>query len=371
MEPRRWWARPARHPARAAASLLAVVALLAAAAEEAVVPTETCRGLFIVPLSFGEGEEKTLHLLLDTGASPTSVDPDSIRRVFGTVVTAGKRVKLRDGSAGPLQVRSLKVTAHPMGALSRAIGTEIDGILGFHAFRDLLLTLDYPAGEVRVGEGKLPEPDGEEVFRDYGKSRPFVALDLGEEKVPLLIDSGYTGLMRLRGTDPLPWEVAPVPLGASVRYRGVRINEGGRLARDLAVGPLTVKRPVVQVGEGTRLVGAKALGRLSLTFDHRSRRIRMVLGEPGPLTVPSERGLGAALRPQPEGLEIIAVFEDTPAEAAGLRRGDLVTAIDGQEAYSWGCNHPLADGGRERVRLTYRREGTETEIVLEPAVLVP
>ena len=48
--------------------------------------------------------------------------------------------------------------------LSLAVGRDVDGILGFSAFDDVLLTLDYPAEEIRVSGGRLPRPDGREIF---------------------------------------------------------------------------------------------------------------------------------------------------------------------------------------------------------------
>ena len=81
-------------PRRAAvAAVIAAVALggvLFARAEDKVIPSETCRGLWLVPVSFGDEPEKTLTLVLDTGASHTSVDPDAYQRVTGRRVRAGK-----------------------------------------------------------------------------------------------------------------------------------------------------------------------------------------------------------------------------------------------------------------------------------------
>lgn len=44
-------------------------------------------------------------------------------------------------------------------------------------------------------------------------------------------------------------------------------------------------------------------------------------------TNPSFSGIGVTVRPDPKGLAVIAVIEDTPAERAGLRRGDRIVAV--------------------------------------------
>src|SRR5690606_16420293 len=41
-------------------------------------------------------------------------------------------------------------------------------------------------------------------------------------------------------------------------------------------------------------------------------------------------GVGMSVEQDPAGLKILTVFEDSPAKAAGLRRGNLITAVDGK-----------------------------------------
>ena len=41
-------------------------------------------------------------------------------------------------------------------------------------------------------------------------------------------------------------------------------------------------------------------------------------------------GIGAALENVPEGVKIVQVFEESPAEKAGLLQGDIITAVDGE-----------------------------------------
>jgi len=43
-----------------------------------VVPSQMCRGIWIVPISYGDHPDKTIRFILDTGANVTSVDPDAI-----------------------------------------------------------------------------------------------------------------------------------------------------------------------------------------------------------------------------------------------------------------------------------------------------
>ena len=344
----------------------------AAWAEERVIPSNDCMGLWIVPVSYGDDPDQTLHLVLDTGASHSAVDPDSIRRATGRKARAGKKVKLKNGSAGPLALRKITVEVHEMDHLMRVIGAPMDGILGFDTFRGMLLTLDYPKREVRVSRGSLPEPDNETVFRDYGKSRPYLAVPVGDERVAVLVDSGSTGELTLRESDDLHWEFEPVEVRASVRYKGIRLDRAGRLADDLIYGPLTLEKPVTEVVEdGTRLAGFKILRRFVWTFDGKSKRIRMLPDSDTPIHSEPARGHGLALRPIEEGLEVARVFPGMPGEQAGLRIGDVIVAIDGEPVWERGCVSVNDAGAEPTSTWSVDRNGEILDVEITSRVLVP
>ncbi len=363
---------------RAAVVILALYAVVpfapvraAGAGGDTIVPSETCRGLWIVPVSYGEGPDRTLRMVFDTGASSTSVDPDALERILGRRVKTGKSVRLRDGRAGPLRIRKIKVTSHSMDHLSRALGTTIDGILGFPTFERFLLTLDYHAGEIRIREGALPPIDGRTVFRDVGTLRPYLALPVADRTVAVLVDSGSAGGLTLRTSDPLAWKVPPRPTGASVRYSGVEIRRAGRLADDLPFGPLTLPTPVVALTDGTRLAGVQLMHRFVWTFDQRERRIRMIPDHDGPIGTGPVRGTGLAFNPTADGLEVVRVFPDTPAEAADLREGDVVVAVDGTPVYERGCRALHEEPGDDPSTLTVERGGASFDVTLTASTLVP
>ncbi len=81
--------------------------------------------------------------------------------------------------------------------------------------------------------------------------------------------------------------------------------------------------------------------------------------------VPGERPyLGIRYIQRPRGAEVQEVIPGSPAEAAGLRVGDLIRKVDGRAVNS---SHPLADvlsayRPGDRVVLTVEREGREIEI---------
>lgn len=337
------------------------------AGEPLLIPSTMCQGLFLVPAEFGEEQ---LQLVLDTGADSWSLDPDAVERVRNRRIRHGKKVTLRKGIMGPLKLDKISARVHELDHLALALGHPIDGIIGFNTFEDFLLTLDYPARTITVEYRELPAVDGISVFEDFGQSRPFIRLELGDQAVPLLIDSGFSGGLDLNAGDPLSWQFQPVPVSVAVRYTGVELKLAGRMSQSLQVGPLLLRNPVTHISEGTRLLGAEVLQYLRLAFDQKNRRIQMQAVDRSEIESAPLRDWGLGFRPRAEGLEVTGVFKSTPAEAAGIRAGDLLLSIDGEPVHERGCR-PLDEPRPLRALLHFRRGQEELTVELETAVLVP
>jgi len=335
---------------------------------EVVLPSEFCRGMFIVPVTFGEGEGTTLDLLLDTGSSWTILDPKALRGL----VAAGSRIRkasFKSVRIGPHKIGPLQASVLPMKSISLAVGRELDGILGFPAFRDVLLTLDYPAGELRVSRGSLPRPDGREIFRALGK-RPHLEAGIGDRRVKLLLDSGFTGRFEFRRSDFAKWTVVPRPATSHLDVEGVAVLDGGRPEETIRFGPLDFENPVVILG-GDRLAGGQVLRHFVLTFDQKKNRMRMRANHTEPVRMPPLVGAGLGYAPRPEGLEVVAVFPGSAAEAAGLRKGDLVVAIDGVPVHPRGCGDSRSGSAGQRRVFSYIRDDIRAEAEIETEALVP
>jgi hypothetical protein len=364
---------PGRWPLRVAVMALCAMAFPAVAAgpfdalQGKLVPSSYCRGLFIVPVSW---KDQTLQFVLDTGASHWSVDPDALERLRGKRYASGKKITLRKGMAGPLKLRKLRAWIHELDHLALAVGHEVDGIMGVDTFEELLLTLDYPAREVRVQKGSLPEVNGIDIFRDHGKNRPFLRFEVGDKAVPVLLDSGFTGRLKLHEDDPLEWKVQPTMVHVAVRYAEVELQFAGRLQGLYRLGPLELVEPVTGVTDGTRLAGAELLQHVVLTLDRAQRRVLMRAHDDSRVSSEPYRSLGLGLRPRRNGLEVTGVFSGTPAEQAGIVRGDLVTHVDGQFVHDRSCES-LSDAVPGSRRLTLLREGIRFEADVEQAVLIP
>lgn len=356
---------------RLSLSLLAVWLSGSAPASDALeLPSETCNGLFFVPVTFGASGDATLELLVDTGASRTYLDRSALGRVLGHKVPAG-RVTLANARIGDLELGSLSAHTLTLRTLSLALGRNVDGILGFPAFKDVLLTLDYPNEAIHVSPGRLPRVDGREIFRYRGLRRPFVDADVGGKSMTVLLDSGATGRFALLPKKSLRWAEAPRPVKTAVGVGYVSLREGGRLADPIRLGPLTFEEPVAMLVGDESYAGWHVLRHFVLTFDQKRKRVRMRAIEPGPIRPAAWVGMGVGIHPRPGGLEVLAVFPGTSAEAEGIRPGDLIVAIDGVPVHETGCPDPRENTVGRRKTLTYRRDGVELRATVTTEVLVP
>src|ERR1043166_1441009 len=157
---------------------------------------------------------------------------------------------------------------------------DVDGILGFALFSDYLLTLDYPAMQVRLTHEALAAANGADILNfDIENRVPIVELAIGKIKVPAHIDSGnfVAGFM-------LPEEIVeqlqllsqPVTVGTA-RSVSNRIElKQVQLRNSIRLGQFEFPQPTVQFPalSDTNL-GFKILREFTLTFDQKNRRLKL------------------------------------------------------------------------------------------------
>jgi hypothetical protein len=169
----------------------------------------------------------------------------------------------------------------------------LDGILGSGLFQDFLLTLDYPARQVRIEKGELPPVDGREVlgFEDPN-GVPQIRLKIGELEIPADVDSG-----NMQGELVLPASyLGKVPLESEPKVVGrgrTGFNEfeikQAPLKGGVQVGAITVDRPRVDFVEifPHANIGQAFLRRFAVTIDQKNHRIRFKLPAPTASGAPS------------------------------------------------------------------------------------
>ena len=160
---------------------------------------------------------------------------------------------------------------------------DVDGILGFALFTDYLLTLDYPAMQLKLSRGDLPVANHTDVLNFEIENRiPVIQLAIGKIRVRAHVDSGnfVAGFI-------LPEEVvgqlqllsSPVTVG-SARSVTNRIELKQVQLRDaIRIGSFEFPQPTVQFPAlSDTNVGFKVLREFSVTFDQKNRRMKLERG---------------------------------------------------------------------------------------------
>ena len=317
---------------------------------EVVLPSSAVRDRSLFLLSARVNGEGPFAFYLDTGLATSAVSPDVARLRSGDADAAYAALTLKDGAGRPvpvqgtarlasvriggLELRDLDVMVLDMEGLSRTLGTPVDGVLGYPCFADGLLTIDYPAAEVRFGDGTLGPVDGSTVFPLTQRGVPAIDLSMEGEALPVRLDSGTERGVILGDlpssvrfhADPVP---APDLLGPAGRISGHRL---GRIRGSIRLGPCLLEDPVVRLKSGERgVVGAAVLRNFRVVLDLAHGRFALE-GGPHRLKFAPIHGTGVDLMFEVDAFVARGVIPGGPAESAGLREGDRILSVDGVAA---------------------------------------
>jgi hypothetical protein len=386
-------------------SLLAVLPILAPAAQEpiertapkktvlpdepVVLPLDLSRGWPVIEVFVGA--EGPYQMILDTGASVTVLNK-GMREALG-LESLGK-TRIGDPS-NPTAVEADLVELEFLGIGDAyfedvpAIAWEEDlglgrmglaGIVGFPVFADCLLTLDYPAQEVRIHTGELPEPDGRRVLALTPEGPLNLTIQVGGETVDAHLDSGNPGGLTLPGH--LEEKLALVPgsefSGTGRRASGPTQYRGGILEANVAIGGVVLERPRVAFDASLPMAnfGKTFLDGCPVTLDLKNRRLELGAVEPAPRRVvragpgarrtppPGSRHLGVEIRMEGGGsLTVGRVVPGSLAEESGIEAGDVLVSVDGKPL-SMSDRSPLSDAlaGTGAFALGIERAGKELVI---------
>lgn len=153
------------------------------------------------------------------------------------------------------------------------------GAAGFPLFKDLLLTLDYPANRIFVRHGTLPPADGKTILPfELVHELPVLTVRVGPLDVPALLDSGSQGqmILPLRLAKQLPLAAEPRRAGRiATLFNEVELWEA-ELDGSVWIGAHEIKRPRLTFADHFEEanLGRGALGEFRVTFDQRNRRVR-------------------------------------------------------------------------------------------------
>jgi hypothetical protein len=294
------------------------------------------------------------HFLIDTGASVTLVSPELAAR-YGTKnrfppETPLVRVKSAEGETALLPPTMLgrleldgarfddvQALIYDCAPLSAHLGLKIDGILGFPLFRETLLTLDYPHSQVVLQpRSAAVAPPGSTIAFNNDRKTPIIPVRLGDRTFAALIDSGSVAALSLNPVGLQPVFTVVPRTGATVgTLTGDRSQRIGRLAESLTIGRYALVRPLADLTDELASLGGGILKYFTVTFDQEHNQVTFQRDEVTPIPPEPRRSAGLSFTKTPAYWRVASVIPGSPAAAAGVQPGDLVTRLNGEPVAQW------------------------------------
>ncbi|MEY2878046.1 MAG: hypothetical protein RLZZ15_426 [Verrucomicrobiota bacterium] len=294
------------------------------------------------------------RFLVDTGSSVTLVTPALAKRyaVVGAPPPDTPRVRVKSATGafvelpattlprlqlGDARFDDVPALVYDCAALSAHLGLKIDGVLGFPLFRETLLTLDYPHSRVELRRlNNLAALPGTPLPLADANKTPLIHLALGDRTFLALIDSGSDAPLSLNPVGLDPKFAAGPRDGATVgTLAGDATERVGRLAETLTFADHALPKPVVSLTDELSSLGGAVLKHFSLTFDQQHERVTVFREAREPIVMPPRWSAGVSFAKTPAYWRIAGVVPASPAAAAGIEAGDLLTHIEGEPVAKW------------------------------------
>ena len=276
--------------------------------------------------------------------------------------TANARIPAERVHIESLQLGGIQFDALPAIAFDRSSlqGDTIRGVLGLPLFHQHLLTVDYGALHLEVSDAKLPE-QGQGIIGYEATPLPEFEIDIAGKTLTCHVDSGSPTGFALPASvvADLPHKTEPKVLGkartvnSEFELLSVQLDATITVAGNEFVDPEVLYNEILP----NALIGYQILKNLTVSIDQRSQRLRIVPAQKQAAAAPAARRLGAGLGLRGDVMFVSMVVAGSPAEAAGLKVGDVLLEVDGEPV-----THALVRAaltGSEPMRLKVER-GEET-----------
>jgi predicted aspartyl protease len=288
--------------------------------------------------------------IIDSGAGRAVLDRDFAQRhgiglrqgfnVAGITGNAkGELADVFDVDLGELSLAGLSAGVLDLNPYPVPGEPRVDLIIGRELFDALVVDIDFQVETV-----EFLEPNAAHNFKGFAvplqvgpRGTPYIDITIEGRSMSVAFDLGYNAALLLS-----PQFVADVDLlkgrpTSTVASRGAEGVGIGRVAilSSLGIGPLKLhgvptEIPATWNRPSPGVIGLEVLKRFRIATDYSHGRLWLepyadLLDKP---IARDRSGIGAV--PTAAGLSIIHVAEGSPAEKAGLKRGDTIVKIDGE-----------------------------------------
>lgn len=261
---------------------------------------------------------------------------------------------------GDATIHNQQIFILPLDAMAHVEGIPMPGMIGYETFRRFVTRIDYMAGKLTLIDPakfdakeagtEIPFILNERVPQIKGSFEGIPAtfdIDTGSRS-ELTVNKPFAERNNLRATHKGVDAVSGWGIGGPSTGYVTRVSE-------ITLGDVKVPNIVADLADQNKgafagddyngNIGSGLLKRFIVTFDYAHRKMYL---KPQPLPVTDisvyDRA-GIWINQSADGFEVVAVTRGSPAEAAGLQKGDHITAIDGKPA----ADMSLADT-RKRLR---------------------
>ena len=309
------------------------------------------------------------QMILDTGAAVSGLSEATAKSVGlhnarDAQLTGNGESRLKISIArnvtfqlGPVSLSEKQVAIVPFQELESHEGRTIDGVLGVALFRRFVVVIDYAAKTLELydPQGFSYHGAGAVVPLHIGSAAIFKAtVDLdghGPLDCKLAVDSGTYSALRLYR--PLVRKHHLLPANTQV-VESFGFGLGGEFPEKLGrigalkVGSIMLNEPTVSFSDARRgatsaaaydgTIGGEILKRFKAIFDY--PRQQMILetnsrfAEPFPA---DNSGMIVGITgAEPDAITVLHVLGNTPAQQAGIREGDVILRVNGENASDLG-----------------------------------
>ncbi len=313
-----------------------------------------------------------MNVITPTLAARLGVKPEGALEGRGVGETSEDvgLVNLESLSVGDVTIRKPLFAVFALESFADVEGVPQAGLIGYEVFKRFVVRVDYEQGRLTLTEPSAFAYEGSGTVVLFRFNEQIPQVDGSIDGIPgrFNIDTGSRGSLSL--LKPFA-EKNDLKKKLAARYEAVTgWGVGGPArglivrARELRLGDVSILSPVAELSlqqKGSFTdpyvagnVGAGALKRFNLVFDYPGQRIIFEPNANNALPDVWDRS-GMWVNRAGTALTVVDVTRGGPAEAAGLRAGDTIVAVDGA---------PVDDATLVALRRRFRAEPAGTKIIL-------